>query len=228
VITDHGEKIAQELVSSSPRGVTLIDVTGVYTNTAKKMLFCALKESESEAFQKKILSIDSTAFIVFSANPLTKQIWIYDEHYQTKMLNDDIAKMIISKGYAKERIRADAAEPKTNDDLRRLGIVRIAPSVKGKDSIINGITAIQEYKIIVHPSCKNTISELSSYTWKKDKNENGLNQPEDRNNHLMDALRYAFYDVKTFRPTEPRKVRPTSDEYYNMNNGISPADLGGF
>jgi phage terminase large subunit len=171
---------------------------------------------------------DPTAFIVFSANPLTKQIWIYDEHYQTKMLNDDIAKMIISKGYAKERIRADAAEPKTNDDLRRLGIVRIAPSVKGKDSIINGITAIQEYKIIVHPSCKNTISELSSYTWKKDKNENGLNQPEDRNNHLMDALRYAFYDVKTFRPTEPRKVRPTAYEYYNMNNGISPADLGGF
>lgn len=192
------------------------------------------KETHTEWQYRTFLGLDygytndPTAFIVFSANPLTKQIWIYDEHYQTKMLNDDIAKMIVSKGYAKERIRADAAEPKTNDDLRRLGIVRIAPSVKGKDSIINGITAIQEYKIIVHPSCKNTIAELSSYTWKKDKNENGLNQPEDRNNHLMDALRYAFYDVKTFRPTEPRKVRPTADEYYNMNNGISPADLGGF
>jgi phage terminase large subunit len=171
---------------------------------------------------------DPTAFIVFSANPLKKEIWIYDEHYKTKMLNDDIAKMIISKGYAKERIRADAAEPKSNDDLHRLGISRIAPSVKGKDSIINGITAIQEYKIYVHPSCKNTIAELSSYTWKKDKNDNGINQPEDRNNHLMDAMRYAFYDVKSFRPVRPQKVRPTSDEYYNIYHGVHPSDFGGF
>lgn len=171
---------------------------------------------------------DPTAFIVFAANPLKKQIWIYDEHYQTKMLNDDIAKMIISKGYAKERIRADAAEPKSNDDLHRLGVSRIAPSVKGKDSIINGITAIQEFKIYVHPSCKNTIAELSSYTWKKDKNDNGINQPEDRNNHLMDAMRYAFYDVKGFRPIRPQKTRPTEDEYYNIYHGVHPSDFGGF
>ncbi len=72
VITDHGEEIAQELVSSSPRGVTLIDVKGVYTDTEKKMLFCALKESESEAFQKKILAIDNTAFIVFSESQRIK------------------------------------------------------------------------------------------------------------------------------------------------------------
>ena len=72
VITDHGEEISHELVSTSPRGVTLIDVKGVYTNTAKKMLFCALKESESEAFQKKILNIDETAFIVFSESQRIK------------------------------------------------------------------------------------------------------------------------------------------------------------
>ena len=54
------------LVSTSPRGVTLINVKGVYTNTDKKMLFCALKESETEEFQKKVLSMDETAFIVFS------------------------------------------------------------------------------------------------------------------------------------------------------------------
>ena len=72
VITDHGEEIAKTLISSSPRGVTLIDVKGVYTDTQKKMLFCALKESETEAFQKKILSIDSTAFIVFSESQRIK------------------------------------------------------------------------------------------------------------------------------------------------------------
>lgn len=72
VITDCGEEISKTLVSTSPRGVTLIDVKGVYTSTQKQMLFCALKESESEAFQKKILSIDENAFIVFSESQRIK------------------------------------------------------------------------------------------------------------------------------------------------------------
>ncbi|MBR2471065.1 MAG: YitT family protein [Clostridia bacterium] len=72
VITDFGEEISSKLVSTSPRGVTLIDVKGVYTNSAKKMLFCALKESEAEEFQKKILQIDENAFIVFSESQRIK------------------------------------------------------------------------------------------------------------------------------------------------------------
>lgn len=172
---------------------------------------------------------DPTAFIALYANPITKEIYIFDEIYATRMLNCDIAKAISEKGYAKERIRADAAEPKSNDDLRRLGIQRVIPSIKGKDSIINGIAAISEFKIYVHPRCKNTISELSSYCWKKDKNEDGTNKPEDKNNHLMDAMRYAFADVKYHRPKDPaEKRRMTSDEYYNHYHGITAEDLGGF
>lgn len=72
VITDKGEEISHKLVSTSPRGVTLIDVKGMYTNTDKQMLFCALKESEAEEFQRKILEIDSTAFIVFSESQRIK------------------------------------------------------------------------------------------------------------------------------------------------------------
>lgn len=72
VITDKGEEISKSLVSTSPRGVTLIDVKGVYTDSAKQMLFCALKESESEGFQKKVLHIDPTAFIVFSESQRIK------------------------------------------------------------------------------------------------------------------------------------------------------------
>jgi len=135
---------------------------------------------------------DPTAFIAIQVNRKEKQIYVFDEIYKRKMFNCDIAKAIIEKGYAKERIRADSAEPKTNDDLRRLGISRILPSVKGKDSVINGIMNISEYRITVNPRCKNTLAELSSYCW--DKNEQ--NVPLDKNNHLMDAMRYAFYDVK--------------------------------
>lgn len=66
VITDRGEEISKKLVSTSPRGVTLIEVKGAYTDSNKNMLFCALKENEIEKFQNKILNIDKTAFIVFA------------------------------------------------------------------------------------------------------------------------------------------------------------------
>ncbi|MFA7636203.1 MAG: YitT family protein [Monoglobales bacterium] len=66
VITDLGEVIAKMLVSTSPRGVTLINATGAYTSNRKNVLFCALKSRELQEFQKKILSIDPAAFIVYS------------------------------------------------------------------------------------------------------------------------------------------------------------------
>ena len=170
---------------------------------------------------------DPTAFIAFAVNNADKELYIYDEHYQTRMLNSDIAEMIKAKGYAKEIIRADAAEPKSNDDLRRLGIQRIMPSVKGRDSIMHGIAEIQEYKIYVKPTCSNTIMELSSYCFAKDKDDRGLNKPEDMNNHLMDALRYGFYDVKFFRPAEPARKRLTTDERINRRYGIKNTDFKG-
>ncbi len=164
---------------------------------------------------------DPTAFIAFAVNKVDKEIFIYDEHYETKMLNSDIAAMIKRKGYNKERIRADAAEPKSNEDLRRLGISRILPSVKGKDSIINGIAQIQEYKIYVHSRCENTIKELSSYCWQKDKNENGINKPVDTDNHLMDAFRYGFYDVLFYHP-QKEKPRVRVDR-----SNITAEDMNG-
>ena len=72
IITEKGEEISRYLVSTSPRGVTIIDVVGAYTNDAKKMLFCALKEGESDVFQRKILEIDECAFIVFSESQRIK------------------------------------------------------------------------------------------------------------------------------------------------------------
>ena len=143
---------------------------------------------------------DPTAFIGFKANPIDREIYIFAEFYEKRMLNCNIADRIIKMGFSKERIRADCAEPKSNDDLRRLGIGRITPSVKGKDSILNGISAINEYKIIVDPSCKNMIRELSSYVYDDKRNDRGQRMPKDTDNHLCDALRYAFEDVKYFKP----------------------------
>ncbi len=66
VVSVKGEEIAQKLVSTSPRGVTVVNTTGAYTKEEGRMLVCALKESEIPQFQAKILEIDKNAFIIFS------------------------------------------------------------------------------------------------------------------------------------------------------------------
>ena len=171
---------------------------------------------------------DPTAFIAFKVNPIDRLMYIFDEHSQTEMLNSDIANMIVRKGYAKERIRADAAEPKSNDDLRRLGIARIVPSVKGRDSILNGIAKIKEYKMFVSPTCGQTIQELSSYAYDEKAKANGKVMPADRDNHLMDAMRYAFEDVKFFKPSDPNiRHRPSAEQYYEQNHGLRAEDMKG-
>ncbi len=123
-----------------------------------------------------------------------KKIYVFDEMYQRGMSNEAIADKITQMGYRKERITADSAEPKSIDRLRHLGL-SIRAARKGKDSINNGIDFIQDYEIIIHPKCVNFITEISNYTWDKDKFDNKTNKPIDDFNHLMDAMRYALEEV---------------------------------
>ena len=170
---------------------------------------------------------DPSAFIAYAANPIDRKIYIFDEFYEKGLLNRDIAKRIIKMGYSKEHIRADSAEPKSNADLRyQWGIRRLEGAVKGKDSIKNGISSLQEYEIIVHPSCKNTISELSSYVWKVSKDGSGKNEPVDSNNHLMDAMRYAFLDVKNFKPITDEQ-RSLKEKAKFKSRILNPNDFKG-
>lgn len=120
-----------------------------------------------------------------------KQLFVFDEMYQKGMSNKRIAESIIDMGYRKEKITADCAEPKSIDELKSLGL-RVKGAKKGRDSINNGIQWIQELEIVVHPRCVNFLTEISNYTWDKDKFDNKLNKPIDDFNHLMDAMRYAL------------------------------------
>ena len=121
-----------------------------------------------------------------------KTIFVFDEMYKKGMSNEKIADEVTKMGYAKERITADSAEPKSIDRLRELGLYRIKGARKGRDSINNGIDYIQDFKIVIHPRCVNFITEISNYTWDKDKFDNKLNKPIDDFNHLMDAMRYGM------------------------------------
>ena len=125
----------------------------------------------------------------------SKTIWVFDEIYRRGMSNEAIAEEVTRAGYAKEKIRADCAEPKSIDRLYTLGLSHIRKSRKGKDSINNGIDFISDFHIIVHPKCVNFITEISNYTWDTDsKTGKKLNKPIDDFNHLMDAMRYALED----------------------------------
>lgn len=123
---------------------------------------------------------------------VAREIYVFDEMYEKGMSNEDILRKVTEMGYAKERIKADSAEPKSIAYLRKAGLRNIRAAKKGPDSIRAGISLIQDYKIIVHPRCVNFLTEISNYTWDKDKFDNMVNKPIDDFNHLMDAMRYAM------------------------------------
>ena len=134
---------------------------------------------------------DPTAMFCGFLSLSEKRIYVWDELYKKGLSNKAIYNEIVQMGYAKERITADSAEPKSNDELKGLGL-RIQGAKKGKDSVNNGIQWIQDFELIIHPRCVNFLMEVSTYQWKKDKFDKLLNEPEDDNNHLMDAMRYAL------------------------------------
>lgn len=134
---------------------------------------------------------DPVGFVALLLDEENKEIFIFDEHYQKAMINPDIAEMLKSKGYAKERIIADSAEPKSIAELRKLGIPRITAALKGPDSVRHGIQRVQGYRMFVHPRCGNTMMELHNYVWDTKTDGTVDSKPIDDYNHIMDALRYA-------------------------------------
>jgi phage terminase large subunit len=131
----------------------------------------------------------------FSNDP-TSQIFVYqwndkiicDEGiYSTGLLNTDIIRLM--KQDKRLPIWADSAEPKSIEEIRRAGF-NIKAVEKGKDSIVYGISVLQDKEILVTKSSVNLIKELRSYSWDKDKAGKKLNKPIDDFNHAIDAMRY--------------------------------------
>jgi phage terminase large subunit len=91
----------------------------------------------------------------------------------------------------------DSANPQAISEMSRSGIN--AKPVK-KDTILSGIDQIKRSNFFVHKNSKNLIEELNSYVWKSDKNGNNLDEPEDRNNHILDPIRYIL-QMKVMRNT---------------------------
>ena len=121
-----------------------------------------------------------------------KDIFILSEGGERGLTNDVLADQL-KKAFGSEYVRADSAEPKSIAELNQYG-VNALPANKGKDSVVFGIQWLQQHTLHVDSKCVNIIRELQQYQWKKDKDGNSIKQPVDKNNHWIDALRYAYSD----------------------------------
>lgn len=152
-------------------------------------------------------AVSYNAFVAMAVDLEHRILWIYDEMYEKGMTDFDIAREITKMGYSKEVIWADAADPKSIYDLSK-GIIgeteegsgvyekytlpNIRPALKGPDSVNFGIAKLQEFRMIVHPRCVNTIVELSCYCWEQDREGKYTGRPIKDPAHAADAMRYGM------------------------------------
>ena len=151
---------------------------------------------------------DISAFVASLLDEENKKIYVFKIWGDTNKTNDELSNIIKSMGFSKSLIIADCAEQKSIEEMKRAGILRIKPSVKGADSIIHGIQKLQQYDIIIHPSCEGIITEFENYSWQKDKQSGEyINKPIDSFNHYIDALRYSLQCVNSGKLVSlPRNV----------------------
>lgn len=137
-------------------------------------------------------SSDPNALIKVHYDKKRKRIYVYDEWYQAGMTDDELLR-VCKRFCGNQYLICDSAEPKTIDFLATNN-VRAVGAVKGADSINRGIRWLQGCEIIIDVRCQNFKNEIEQYRWQEDKNGNAMAKPIDKNNHLIDALRYSLND----------------------------------
>lgn len=163
-----------------------------------------------------------------------KYLYIAEEASDTKCEIDDIPALFCGddfrgrwlnpkhypgiKGADRYTIMADSSRPETISRLRKVYDLKVRGAKKGANSVYEGIRFLQSHNIIVHPSCKLTIFELSKYRYKLDMHTGDvLPELEDKNNHTIDALRYALEgDRKADRFTYVGDMIATQSAVFNM------------
>jgi phage terminase large subunit len=105
-------------------------------------------------------------------------------------------------------ITADSSRPETISHMMNNGFNKINGSVKGAGSVADGVEFLKSFDIVVHPRCHETIRELTTYSYKTDPlTDRILPVLEDKNNHIMDALRYACEGIRNVRKKkEPKRT----------------------
>lgn len=144
-----------------------------------------------------------------------RKLFVDAEAWQVGCEIDHLPKLFNTiPGANKWLIRADSARPETVSYMRRQGF-QIVPAIKGQGSIEDGIEFLKSFDIVVHPRCKKVAEELTLYSYKVDEHTGEiLPVLEDKNNHTIDALRYALEELRRtgYKPTA-NKTKPRGDRW---------------
>jgi phage terminase large subunit len=147
-------------------------------------------------------SVDPTVLI--RSHIVGRTLYIDYEAYQVGCDITDIPALFMAVPEAEKwPMTADSARPETISHLRKNGFPRIHPAVKGPRSLEEGVEWLKSFDIVVHPRCTHTINELTLYSYKVDElTEKVLPILADKDNHLIDALRYAHEGARRAQTTK--------------------------
>ena len=141
--------------------------------------------------------VDASAVIDSLYDRENKIIYVFNEFYKSGCQVSELAEAIIDMNLKKVRLYVDSAEPRTIQYFKGEGI-NAYPCMKGKDSVKAGLMFLQDNLIVVHPKCKNLITELSNFSYIKSKVTGEWTEDTTHEwSHAIDGLRYAYSDIYT-------------------------------
>lgn len=147
-------------------------------------------------------AVDAFAYIQGTYDSKYNNMYLFDEVYQIKLTNETAAEKIKPKlkRYAHSVIMADSADPKSIVELRNLGL-NVYGAKKGADSVNYGMKWLQSINHIYidRRKCPNTYKEFVTYEYERNKDDEFISAYPDKNNHAIDACRYAFINDMPFR-----------------------------
>lgn len=141
--------------------------------------------------------VDPSAIIDSLYDRENKIIYVFNEFYKSGCQLSELAEAIDNMNLRKTKLYVDAAEPRTIQFFKQEGINAVACS-KGRDSVKAGLMFLQDHKIIVHPKCKNFITELSNFSYVKSRVSGEYTEDTTHEwSHAIDACRYGYSDIYT-------------------------------
>jgi len=128
-------------------------------------------------------NVDPTTLIKVASHK--DKIYVKEYLYKSGLAPSEIIEILKANVGINDLIVADNAEPLTINEIRKAGF-NVQKSIKGRDSVKNGISRLKDYQMIVEGD--NIVRELNNYVWNDKKSET----PVDDYNHTIDPLRYCL------------------------------------